>query len=73
MSAICASAFVTSTPGAPAMRPRALRTSMPARSNTSSPDTPVSAGHTGGGAAGGPVRDAGVAGAAVAAASEGGT
>ncbi|MNG21374.1 hypothetical protein D3C84_1057290 [compost metagenome] len=55
------------------MRPRALRTSMPARSNTSSPDTPVSAGHTGGGAAGGPVRDAGVAGAAVAAASEGGT
>ena len=28
------------------MRPRALRTSMPARSNTSSPDRPVSAGQT---------------------------
>ena len=58
MSAICASALVTSTPGAPTSRPRALRTSMPARSNTSSPDRPVSGGHTGGGV---PLRAAGCA------------
>lgn len=50
MSAICASALLTSMPVAPASRPRALRTSMPARSNTSSPESPVSAGHTGAGA-----------------------
>jgi hypothetical protein len=46
MSAIWASAFVISTAWAPARRPRALRTSMPARSNTSSPDRPVSPGQT---------------------------
>jgi hypothetical protein len=52
MSAICASALVTSMPVAPANRPRALRTSMPARSNTSSPETPVRAGQTGAGVPG---------------------
>ena len=46
MSAICASAFSISMPGAPTIWPRALRTSMPARSNTSSPESRLSAGQT---------------------------
>ena len=42
-----AASACTCSPGTPANRPWALFTCMPARSNTSSPDRPVSAGQTG--------------------------